>query len=164
MIAAPHLPMTLDCAGSMEIVPTSPQSRFSAQRPEANSGRVSETSRFSSSGGPYLRRLLEEVERLAEGLVVDQRRHVRGVEEGALAGALRLGHRADDVGDEPVALRVALLGDAGAEIRRAVAVHVLAVHGLGDREIFVPGLRHLQAGRLQDVLAVVHHVEVAVEA
>ena len=54
MIAAPHLPITLDCLGSIEIVPTSPQSRFSAQRPEANSGRVSETSRLSSSGGPYL--------------------------------------------------------------------------------------------------------------
>ncbi len=54
MIAAPHLPMTLDCSGSIEIVPTSPQSRLSAHRPEANSGRVSETSRFSSSGGPYL--------------------------------------------------------------------------------------------------------------
>ena len=40
--------------GSIEIVPTSPQSRLSAQRPEANSGRVSVTSRLSSSGGPYL--------------------------------------------------------------------------------------------------------------
>src|SRR3954466_8179538 len=54
IIAAPHLPITLDCLGSIEIVPTSPQSRFSAQRPDANSGRVSLTSRFSSSGGPYL--------------------------------------------------------------------------------------------------------------
>src|SRR5918992_4948489 len=54
MIAAPHLPITLDWAGSIEIVPTSPQSRFSAQRPEAKSGLVSLTSRFSSSGGPYL--------------------------------------------------------------------------------------------------------------
>src|SRR3954451_13690097 len=54
MIAAPHLPWTLDCLGSIEMVPTSPQSRLSAQRPDANRGRVSETSRLSSSGGPYL--------------------------------------------------------------------------------------------------------------
>src|SRR5262245_18197460 len=53
MIAAPHLPMTLDCLGSIEIVPTSPQSRLRAQRPDAKSGRVSLTSRLSSSGGPY---------------------------------------------------------------------------------------------------------------
>ena len=54
MIAAPHLPITFDWFGSIEMVPTSPQSRLSAQRPEAKSGRVSETSRLSSSGGPYL--------------------------------------------------------------------------------------------------------------
>ena len=35
-------------------MPTSPQSRLSAQLPETNSGRVSLTSRLSSSGGPYL--------------------------------------------------------------------------------------------------------------
>ena len=34
---------------------------------------------------------------------------------------------------------------------------------LGDREILVPGRRRLQAGRFQHVLAVVHHVEVAIE-
>src|SRR4029078_3277675 len=54
MIAAPHLPITLDCLGSIEIVPTSPHSRFRAHRPAAKSGRVSLTSRLSSSGGPYL--------------------------------------------------------------------------------------------------------------
>jgi hypothetical protein len=76
MMDAPHLPCTLDCAGSMEIVPTSPQSRFSAQRPEANSGRVSLTSRFSSSSGPYFVDSLRKSSALRNGRVVDQRSHV----------------------------------------------------------------------------------------
>src|SRR5690242_19663252 len=54
MISAPHLPITFEVPGSTEIVPTSPQSRLMAQRPEANSGRVSLTSMLSSLGGPYL--------------------------------------------------------------------------------------------------------------
>ena len=109
------------------------------------------------------RRLLEDVERLAEGLVIDQRLHRARVEERALAGALRLDEAARDRGDEPVGLRIALLRNAGPVIRRAVAVQILAVQRLGGGKIVVPGLRRLQVVRLEDVGAVIHHVEVAVQ-
>ena len=147
MITAPHLPITFEVAGSIESVPTSPQSRLRAQRPETKSGRVSETSMLSSFGGPYFVVSLRKSSALRKASLLTSGRHVAGVEEGALAGALGLGHRADNVGDEPVALGVALLGDAGAEVGRAVAVHVLAVERLGDREILVPGLGRLEARR-----------------
>ena len=147
----------------MEMVPTSPQSRLRAQRPEAKSGPGVGDVEVELVRRAELGRRRHELERLAEGLVVHERGHVGGVEEGALARALRLGHRADHVGDEPVALGVALLADAGAEVGRAVAVHVLAVHRLGDLEILVPGGRGLQAGGLEHVGPVVHHVEVTIE-
>ena len=105
--------------------------------------------------------LLQEIERLAKRLVVDQRPHVLGVEEGALARSLRLHHRAGDVGDEPIALSVALLGDAGAV--DLGSIDLLAVQRLGDLKILVPGLRRLQARFVQDVRPIVEHVEVAIE-
>src|SRR5580698_6526718 len=54
VITDPVLSITLEIFGSIAITPTSPQSRLSAHLPETNSGRVSLTSRLSSSGGPYL--------------------------------------------------------------------------------------------------------------
>jgi hypothetical protein len=60
-------------------------------------------------------------------------------------------------------LRVALLCDARAVALCAVAVEVLAVQRLGDFEIFIPGLRRLEACFLQHVCAVVKHVEIAIE-
>ena len=47
-------PSIFDWVRSIESGPMSPHSRSSAQRPERTIGRVSVTSRLSSSGGPYL--------------------------------------------------------------------------------------------------------------
>ena len=140
----------------------SPQSSVRAQRPLVNRPRVSPTSRLISSGGPYLVEFDVDLQRLPEAFVVDQRSHVVR-EEGALGRALRLQEVAGDRGDEPVALRVALLGDARAVIGLAVAVEVLAVEVLGNREIVVPGLGRLHPGLLQEVGPVVGHLEVAIE-
>src|SRR6202046_5122142 len=54
VMTEPVLSITLEDLGAIARTPTSPQSRLSAHLPDTNSGRVSLTSRLSSSGGPYL--------------------------------------------------------------------------------------------------------------
>ena len=52
MGTAPHLSMILEVAGSMARTPVSPQSMFTAQRPDTNMSRAPCWSRLISSGGP----------------------------------------------------------------------------------------------------------------
>ena len=65
--------------------------------------------------------------------------------------------------DGEVGLGIALLEDARTVVRLAVAVQILAVDGLGVSEVVVPGLRRRQFHLIEDVLAVVDHLEVAIE-
>ena len=76
---------------------------------------------------------------------------------------LRLQEPTRDREDHPVGLGVALLGDAGAIVRRAVAVHVLAVECLGRGDVVLPRLGRRNAGLGEEVGAVVDHLEVAIQ-
>ena len=80
-----------------------------------------------------------------------------------LGGPLGLQVSTGDREDHPVGLRAALLGDAGAIVRRPVAVHVLAVNGLGRSYVVLPGLGRRDARIREHVGAVVDHLEVAIE-
>jgi hypothetical protein len=108
---------------------------------------------------PVVHRLLVGLEGLGERFVLEQRVHVRTVEEGALTRALRLEETAGDGDDPPVALLALLLCDARAVVGLTVAVEVLAVLGGRDGQVLVPGLRR----SVEDVAPVIDHVEVAVE-
>ena len=81
----------------------------------------------------------------------------------ALGRALGLHDRSRDRLDGEVGLGIALLEDAGAVVGLTVAVHVLAVDLGGHVEIVFPGLGRLQAGLLEHVLAVIDHLEVAID-
>ena len=91
MITAPTLSCTLEVVGSIASVPMSPQS--SVQRAAAGGEQAAGVADVEVDlvGRAVLGGLDVDLERLAEALVVDQRLHVLGVEERALAGALATG-------------------------------------------------------------------------
>ena len=142
----------------------SPQSIDRAQRPVVNRPRVPPTSMLSSSGGPNVAVFAYVSSALViaslgpnSGFMFEVSKNAPSLVPLALEQAGR------DRDDPPVALGALLLGDARAVVRLAVAVEVLAVVLLGDREVVVPGLRRRDAILVEDVLAVIDHVEVAVE-
>ena len=81
----------------------------------------------------------------------------------ALGRALGLHDRCREGLDGEVGLRIALLEDAGAVVGLPVTIHVLAVDLGGHVEVFLPGLWGLQASLFQHVLAVIDHLEVAID-
>ena len=106
---------------------------------------------------------LVDPESLLPRLVVDLGLHRVVVEEDSLSRALGLHESGGDGAHGEIRLRVPLLEDAGSEVGLAVPVQVLAVHRAGDLHVLVPGARRRKAHVVQDVPAVVEHLEVAVD-
>ena len=81
----------------------------------------------------------------------------------ALGSALRLNDRRCESLDCKVGLGITLLEDTGTEVALTVTIHVLAMNFGRHLEIVFPGLRRLHAGSVENVLAVIDHLEVAID-
>ena len=106
---------------------------------------------------------LVDLESLLPGFIVDDGLHGCAVEVEALGCALGLHISRSNRLNGEIGLGIALLEDARAVVSHAVAVHVLAMDGGCNCEIVVPGLgRRLSVG-FENVLAVIDHLEVAID-
>ena len=114
-------------------------------------------------GRSVLSGLLVKFKRLLPSSIIDDRLHRSIVEVEALGSALRLNDRRCESLDCKVGLGITLLEDTGTEVALTVTIHVLAMNFGRHLEIVFPGLRRLHAGSVENVLAVIDHLEVAID-
>ena len=81
----------------------------------------------------------------------------------ALRGALRLDQAGGHCLDREIGLGITLLEDAGAVISLSVTVHVLTMDLFGDGEVIIPCFWCCEADFVQNILAVIDHLEVAID-